>query len=131
MHAKYHYTIQYKPSKDMILADCLSQFPSAKESIPITMHQNIHHIQLSTHELDAVHGAIKCDPVYSTLYQLTLRGWPDCLRLVLRIAQHYWGAWDELSLEAGILVLGDCICIPPELLNRTLADLHSAHQGIE
>ena len=38
---KYHYTIQYKPGKDMILADCLSQFPSTKESLPIPIHQNI------------------------------------------------------------------------------------------
>ena len=51
---KYHYTIQHKPSKDMILANCLSQFLSAKESLPILIHQNIQHVQLSTHELDAV-----------------------------------------------------------------------------
>ena len=51
---KYCYTIQYKPSKDMILAEHLSQFPSAKESLPIPIHKNIQHIQLFTHELDAV-----------------------------------------------------------------------------
>ena len=38
---KYHYTIQYKPGKDMILADHLSKFPSIKESVPIPIHQNI------------------------------------------------------------------------------------------
>ena len=36
---KYHYTIQYKPSKDMILANHLSQFSSAKESLPIPILQ--------------------------------------------------------------------------------------------
>ena len=51
--------------------------------------------------------------------------------LVPRIAQHYWGTWDELSIEASILLKGDHICTPPELLNRTLADLHSTHQRLE
>ena len=59
MH-KYHYTIQYKPGKGMILA--------TKELLPIPIHQNIQHIQLSTQELDAICGAIECNPVYSTLY---------------------------------------------------------------
>ena len=128
---KYHYTIQDKPGKDMILANCLSQLPSTKESLPIPIHQNIQHVQLSTHELEAVKEAIQCNPVYNTLYWLFLRGWSNCLRLVLRIAQHYWGVQEELSIEASILLKGYHICISPQLLDRTLADLHSAHQGIE
>ena len=78
---KYHYTIHYKPSKDMILANHLSQSLSAKESLPIPIHQNIQHVLLSTHELDTVKCAIEHDPVYSTLYWLasgdgsTASGW--------------------------------------------------------
>ena len=88
-------------------------------------------MQLSTHERDAVWGAIQCDPAYSTLQWLTFRWWSDCLLLVPRITWHYWDAWDELSIEASILLKGDHVYIPPELLDRTLADLHSTHQGIE
>ena len=117
---KYHVTIQYKPGKDMILANHLSWFPSAKEFLPIPIHQNIQHIQLSTHKLGAVWGVIECNPVYGTLYQLTLRGWPDWLWLVPRITWHYWGTWDELSIETGIFLKGDCICVSPEIPNRTL-----------
>ena len=50
---KYDYTIQYKPSKEMALANCLSSFPSCKESLLIPI-QNIQHVQLSTAELDAI-----------------------------------------------------------------------------
>ena len=39
---KYNYTIQYKPGKEMVLADHLSRFPSRKENMPIQLHQNIH-----------------------------------------------------------------------------------------
>ena len=102
---KCHYTIQYKPGKNMNLANHLSQFPSAKESLPIPIHQNIQHVQLCTHEVDAVQRAIEHNPVYSTLYWLTLRRWSNHLWLILRIAQHYCGAQDELSIEATILLM--------------------------
>ena len=111
----------------MVFANHLSCFPSCKESLPIP----IHHVQLWTAELDAIQGAIKCSQVNSTLYYLTLRGLPNCLKQVLRIAQHFWDTWDELSLKDSILLKGNCICIPIELLNCTLADLHGANQGME
>ena len=41
---KYNYTIQYKPEKEMILADHLSQFPSHKDNMPIEVNQNIQYI---------------------------------------------------------------------------------------
>ena len=110
---KYDYTIQYKPGKEMALANCLSCFPSYKESLPIPIAQNIHHVQLSTTVLDAIQGSIECDMVYSTLYHLTLRGWPDHQQQVPRITRHYWGTWDELSTEASLLLKGSHICIPP------------------
>ena len=58
-------------------------------------------------------------------------GRPNHLKQVLRIIQHLRGAWDELSLEASILLKGNHACTPPELLDCTLADLHRTHQGME
>ena len=49
---------------------------------------------------------------------------------VLRIAKHFWGAQDELFIEACNL-MGDQACVPPELLYCTLADLHWSQQGME
>ena len=128
---KYDYTIQYKPCKEMILADHLSHFLSLKKSLPIAIHQNLQHFQLSNDRLDAIRGAVECNPVYNTLCCLTLRGCLNCLKQVPRIAQHFSGTPDELAIEAGILLKGHQIHIPSKLLNRTLNDLHSAHQGME
>ena len=105
---KYDYTIQYKPGKEMVLADHLSCFPSHKESLPIP----IQHVHVSTSELDAIWGAIEHDLVYSTVYHLNLREWPNNLKQVLRIAWHFRGAWDELSIEAHILLMGSWVCVP-------------------
>ena len=73
MHASSHakkndYTIQYKPGKEMLLADHPSHFPSYRESFPIPKAQSIEHVQLSTAKLDAIQAFIEHDLVYSTLY---------------------------------------------------------------
>ena len=67
----------------------------------------------------------------STVYHLTLNGLPDRISEVPRIARQFWGARDEVTIEEGILLKGDCICIPPELYNRSLNELHNVHLGIE
>ena len=51
---KYDCTIHYKPGKDMLLADCLSYFPSPKNSLPIPLAHNIQHVQLSKADLDII-----------------------------------------------------------------------------
>ena len=59
------------------------------------------------------------------------QGWSNCLKHVSRIAYHFWGAQDELPIETSILLKGDQVCIPLKLLNHTLIDLDSAHQGMK
>ena len=115
----------------MVLADCLSRFPSRKENSPIELHQNIQHISFTPNTINTLHGALERDPILSTVYCLTLQGWPGKAYQVPRIAQQFWGATDKLSIEEGLLIKGDRICIPHELHNGFLHDLHEAHQGIE
>ena len=83
---KYDYTIVYRPGKEMVLADRLSQFPSRKEHMPIELHQNIHNMHFEPERLNIVRGAIERDPIHSTTYRLTLNGWPDRIQEVPRIA---------------------------------------------
>ena len=116
----YDYTICYKPGKDMVLADCLSHFPSNTNYLSISLAQNIQHVQLSTADLDIIWGSVEHDPVYSTIYHLTLWGWEDWVQDVPHVARHFWGARDELSIDNGLLLKGTRVCIPPELLKRNL-----------
>ena len=128
---KYDYTISYKPGKNMVLADQLSHFPSNSNYLPIPLVQNIQHIQLSTAEMDVIWGSVEHDLVYSTVYCLTLRGWPDQVQDIPHVTRHFWGTRDELSIDNGLLLTGSRVCIPPESPERTLADLHGAHQGVD
>ena len=115
----------------MVLANCLSCFPSHINSLPIPIAQNVLHVQLSNAELDIIQGSVEHDLVCSTIYCLILRDCPKCRQQVPQIARHFWGAQDKMSIDSGLLLKGTKVCIPPELLNCTLADLHRAHQGID
>ena len=126
---KYDYTIHYKPGKDMVLADCLSCFPSNTNYLPIPLAQNIQHVQLSSADLDIIQASMECDLVYSTIYCLTLQGWSDHVQDVPCIARHFWGARDELYIDTGLLLKGTRVCVPPELLKRTLTDLLWSSSG--
>ena len=69
--------------------------------------------------------------MYSTVYHLILRGWPDQRQQVPHITRHFSGAQDKLSVESGLLLKGTRVCIPLELLDCTLADLHGTHKGTD
>ena len=72
----YDYTLQYKPGKEMVYADRLSRFPLRKENSPIELHQNIQHISFIPNKIKIIYGAVERHPILSTVYQLTLNGWP-------------------------------------------------------
>ena len=128
---KYDYTIQYKPGKDMVLANHLSCFPSCSNNLPIPIDYNIQHVQLSQAELDIIQGSVEHNSVYSTIYHLTLRGWPEHWQDIPHIAQHIWATRNELSVKSGLLLKGTRVCVPLEFFNCTIADLHRVYQGIE
>ena len=75
-HAEVQLHIQYKPNEDMVLANHLHCIPSRSNNLPIPLAYNVQHIQFSKAELDIIQGSMECEPVYSTIYHLTFRGWP-------------------------------------------------------
>ena len=115
----------------MTLADRLSSFPSNKENTPIELLQNKQHLTFTSNSINIIRGSIERDPILHTVYRLTLNDWPDRISKVPRIARQFGGARDELSIEEGLIMKGNCICIPPELYDRSLHKLHKMHMGIE
>ena len=47
------------------------------------------------------------------------------------LGHHFWSTRDELTIEEGVLLKGNRVCIPPELHDRTLYELNDSHKGIE
>ena len=77
-----------------------------------------------SNQLNVIWGAVNWDPVHSTPYHVLLNGWPNHICQVLGSSR---GIQDNLSTEDGILTKGDYICIPPELFDHTLKDLHQGY----
>ena len=115
----------------MILADRLSRFPSRSENLPIELHHNIQHITFTSDKTNIIKGATERDPILYNVYCITHNRWPSRFHEVPNIAHQYWGARDELTIDNGLLLKAERVCIPPELYQRTLHDLHEGHKGIE
>ena len=43
----------------------------------------------------------------------------------------FLGFQDQLIIKDGVLMKGNRVCVPPELQDRTLYDLHNGHLGVE
>ena len=93
----------------------------------IELNQNMHNI----HSEKLNRGAVERDPIHSSVYKLTLNGWPERVKEVPHITCYFWGTRDELTIGNGILLKEDRVCIPHELYKRTLSDLYGKHKGIE
>ena len=91
------YTIQCRPGKEMILADCLSLFPSYKERQPLTPHCHIYCLHFSGQYLTVIYGAAERDPIHSTIYRVTLNGWLDQYHAVPHSAHHFYKSRDKVS----------------------------------
>ena len=124
---KYDYTIQYIPGKDMVLADWLSRFPSPENNLPIELHHNIQTFNFTSDRLSIIQGTVEKDPIHSTVYRMTLSGWPNRIQDGPSLVCHFGAIRDTLTVEEGALLKGNGICIPPELHERTLYELHDSH----
>ena len=54
---------------------------------------------------------------------------PNRVHDVHHLACHFWCLRDELTIKDGVLLKGNRVCIPPELHDRTLYDLHDSPPG--
>ena len=43
----------------------------------------------------------------------------------------FWGARDELTIDNRLLLKGDRVCIPPELYQRMLSELHEGTKALK
>ena len=122
----YDLTIKYRLGKEMLLADALSRCPS-RSSPEIKLDIRVDYIAFSKAWIEKLKEATSEDPITSTVYQLTMQGWPHKRRHVPRIARRYWDFRDELTTDEGLLLKGPCIVIPSSLWKEYLEWLHQGH----
>ena len=129
----YDLVIQYRPGKQMEIADALSRL-SPEEKYPIPdMNVGIHLVcpQFSNNMLDRIKDSTSKDHELKVLKEQVYQGWPNLIKEVPEILKPYWSYRDEIALEDGIMMKGHRIIIPKEMQPEILLKLHASHQGTE
>jgi transposase InsO family protein len=127
---RYAYTIQYRPGKEMTLADSLSRLPTTRPAKEIKLDVKVCFILFSEPRLQRLREETQKDPVLSELGKYISQGFPDTSREIHHSVRPYWSIRDELSMENGILLKGKQALIPPNLQKEYLSSIHECHQGI-
>ena len=81
--------------------------------------------------LSDVRAAAAKDPEMVALKDVILAGFPDHRTQLHPLLGPYWGLRDRLAVDAGLVVCGRRLVIPPSLRRATLERLHASHQGVE
>ncbi len=66
-----------------------------------------------------------------TLKDIIIKGWAERRHDVPRALHPYWPFCDELAVEDGLIVKGECIIIPASQEQHVFFQLHEGHQGSE
>jgi transposase InsO family protein len=126
----YNLRIIYKPGKEVMLADALSRTPG-EESETIDLDIKVDLVQFSTQKQAELRKATREDNELRTLTDIIVQGWPDRHKQVPLPVRQYWSYRDELTVEDGIIMKGECVIISAVMQKYILTKLHESHQGIE
>ena len=127
---QYDFKLRYKPGKEMAVSDALSRSPCAN-STSIHLDVAVHPVQFSTQKLLELRDEVSKDTELQALKEYIVTGWPERQRDLPVAMRDYWSYRDELTVEDGLLMKGNCVIIPVSLRAEVLKKLHASHQGIE
>ena len=127
----YQLDIEYRPGREMTLADTLSRLPNARNGETIDLDVRVDLVKFSTDRLNNIRDATKRDSTLNQLSEIITTGWPESIKEIPNPVRAYWSYRDELSIDNGIVLKGPCVVIPGALQQEILEQLHYGHQGIE
>jgi len=126
---EYTYTLEFKPGKDIPVADALSRAPtgSPPKGQPVN---NVSLTGLDEDRLDRIRGATTQDSTLQGLARTILAGWPNERRDVEPDLLPYFPFRDELTIHDGVVFRGERIVVPSSLRADMKQKLHHGHLGI-
>lgn len=129
---KYDYEVEYKPGKEMILADTLSRLRRKNEETDeeIKLDVTIGFVQFSEEKKKKIKEEIQQDRELLTLKRTILNGFPEKMKDSPEEIRQYWPFRDELTIEDGLVVKGEQLVIPQTLRAGYLEKVHKGHLGI-
>ena len=96
----YHFNLEYKPGKEMALADTLSRRPTKLNDSTIDLDTRVHTVRFTKERLDIIREETKKDQCLITLTSAIINGWPDSIKDLPVEIRSYWSYRDELSMAS-------------------------------
>ena len=141
---KYSIDIQYRPGKELYLADTLSRAYLAydvdtnktesmqqqsdweKELEQVNM---INHLLVAITTLQTIQNATQEDQSLPELQQYIIQGWPDTKYGLPSYITPYYDIRDELTVQQGMILKGNTLVVPQAARKFALERIHSSHMG--
>ena len=127
----YDMTIEYRPGKELLLADGLSRLPNPRSKQEIDLDISVNMVQFSNDKIHQLRSESKSDPILSSLQDIIVSGWPNRRDEIPKQLRPYWCYRDELSVEDGVILKGERVLIPKSMQADVIQRVHAGHQGIE
>ena len=126
----YDVTVTYRPGNEMLLPDGLSRLP-VPDANHIDLDLHVTFVQFTQPRNRSLQHETALDTTLMTLKDIIIKGWPERRHDVPKALHQYWPFRDELAVEDGLIVKGECIIIPASQQQHVLLQLHEGHQGSE
>ena len=143
----YGYTIQYRPEKDIVLADKLNRLSTLEGSSEILQDiwrggihamdaedndfTNISLINFPLDKQETLGKETTSDPILRSLMDIIHQEWPTTISELPNEFRSYWAVCAELSIECGVICKGRRTLIPKTVQYDVLQQLHEGHQVME
>ncbi|XP_040079262.2 uncharacterized protein LOC115324209 [Ixodes scapularis] len=127
MHQRYPITVQYKPGKELFLADALSRFPTKtmlKDESDQFQVNIVSTLSVSDARLHDILQATENDAAFVQLREYASASWPAEKRDVPEELQTYWNYRDEMHVEDGLVCKSNKVI--KELRQSTASSVVSA-----
>ncbi|PIK60265.1 hypothetical protein BSL78_02827 [Apostichopus japonicus] len=133
---KYPLSVNYKPGKELYIADTLSRCSLAEMADNLGEKAfeiaQIQMLPMSNEKLIKLRQLTVEDISLQTLVKYIGEGWPETRSELPVCARPYWSYKHEITVNDEILFRGDKVIVPLTKMRRDiLAQIHSAHFGIE
>ena len=125
----YNFTVDYRPGKEIPVADALSRAPVEEAGVGETLH-NVFYTPLSKDRLAEVRTATLADESLVALKNVILTGFPDSRSEMPSCIRAYYDYRDELTMQNGIVLRGERIIIPASVRKDIKQRVHAGHLGI-
>lgn len=133
---KYSINVQYKPGKEVVIADTLSracqQSKADTNDSSNTFEVNmLDMLPMSPAKVQQLQSATQDDKDLKELNKSIKEGWPMDKSKVPHGAKPYWNCRDQIVEQEGLLFKGNKVIVPHILRSEMLKTIHNAHLGIE